>query len=65
MGDRRAAHQVVGKTHSAHVTVNHLSKGRKVYTQAAITRTIGVYVSLEAGCHDYLDDVAGNDQGYQ
>jgi hypothetical protein len=36
-----------------------------VYAQAVITLAPGVYVIPEVGYYDYMDDVAGNDQGYQ
>jgi hypothetical protein len=35
------------------------------YVQAVITFAPGVYVVPEAGYYDYMDDVAGNDEGYQ
>ena len=35
------------------------------YAQAVITLAPGVYVVPEVGYYDYMDDVAGNDQGYQ
>jgi hypothetical protein len=36
-----------------------------VYAQAVMTLAPGVYVIPEVGCYDYMDDVAGNDEGYQ
>jgi hypothetical protein len=36
-----------------------------VYVQAAVTLAPGVYVVPEVGYYDYMDDVAGNDQGRQ
>jgi hypothetical protein len=36
-----------------------------VYAQALITMAPGVYVIPEVGYYDYMDDVAGNDQGWQ
>jgi hypothetical protein len=36
-----------------------------VYTQALITLAPGVYLVPEVGYYDYMDDVAGNDQGWQ
>jgi hypothetical protein len=36
-----------------------------VYAQAAITLAPGVYLIPEVGYYDYMDNVAGNDQGYQ
>jgi hypothetical protein len=35
------------------------------YAQAVITLAPGVNIVPEAGYYDYMDDVAGNDQGYQ
>jgi hypothetical protein len=35
------------------------------YLQALITLAPGVYLVPEIGYYDYMDDVAGNDQGYQ
>jgi hypothetical protein len=35
------------------------------YVQAPITLAPGVYLVPEAGYYDYMDDVAGNDQGWQ
>ena len=36
-----------------------------VYAQAVITLAPGVNIVPEVGYYDYMDDVAGNDQGYQ
>ena len=36
-----------------------------VYGQAVITLAPGVYLIPEVGYYDYMDNVAGNDQGYQ
>jgi hypothetical protein len=36
-----------------------------VYAQAVITLAPGVYLVPEVGYYDYMDDVAGNDQGYK
>jgi hypothetical protein len=35
-----------------------------VYGQAVITLAPGVYLIPEVGYYDYMDNVAGNDQGY-
>ena len=36
-----------------------------VYAQSVLTLAPGVYLIPEVGYYDYMDDVAGNDQGYQ
>ena len=35
------------------------------YAQTVVTLAPGVYLIPEVGYYDYMDDVAGNDQGYQ
>ena len=35
------------------------------YAQAVITLAPGVYMVPEVGYHDFMDDVAGNDEGYR
>ena len=36
-----------------------------VYVQAVITLAPGVYIVPEVGYYDFMDDVAGNSQGYR
>jgi hypothetical protein len=37
----------------------------QTYVQAVVTLAPGVYIVPEAGYQDFMDDVAGNDEGYQ
>ena len=43
------------------------AEGRSVgaYLQALITMAPGVYLAPEVGYYDYMDNVQGNDQGWQ